>query len=210
MNNKDYTSKLDILIPNPKCELNYNTDYEFLLAVMLSAQTTDKRVNQVTETLFKNKTLKDLDNISYNELTTILRPLGSFSKKAEYFKGITKKIIEDCNGIVPNDRAYLESLPGVGRKTVNVVISELFDVPTIAVDTHVERVSKRLGIASSKDDVIKIEKKIRKIFDKSEYNRVNHQLLLFGRYICKAKNPECNKCLFKETCKYYKKIKTSE
>lgn len=203
MTKEQIIEHLNRLIPNPKCELNYKTDYEFLLAVMLSAQTTDKRVNEVTKDLFNNRTLKDLDDLSYEVVEKALHSLGSSSKKAKYFKSITKRILNECNGIVPCDQTYLETLPGVGRKTTNVVLSELFDIPTIAVDTHVERVAKRLKLAKEKDDVLTIEKKLKKFFVKEEYNRINHQLLLFGRYICTAKKPNCQDCPFKEICNYY-------
>lgn len=202
--NNNLIDELNKLIPNPKCELNFNTDYEFLLAVMLSAQTTDKRVNEVTKDLFSNKSLKDLDNLSFEEIESHLHSLGSSNKKAKYFNSITKKLLEDKNGVVPNDRAYLETLPGVGRKTASVVLSELFDVPTIAVDTHVERVAKRLGLAKKNDDVIKVENKLKKLINRDDYNRVNHQLLLFGRYKCKAKNPDCKDCPFINNCLLHK------
>lgn len=192
----DLTQNLDILIPNPRCELNYSKDYELLIATMLSAQCTDKRVNEVTGPFFNKYNLNDIANLDIKVLENIVRPLGSYTKKAYYTKEIAKHILEDKNGIVPNDREYLESLPGVGRKTTNVVLGELFNVPTIAVDTHVDRVSKRLGLAKKNDDVITIEKKLMKFFNKDEYNKVNHQLLLFGRYICTSKNPNCSICPF--------------
>lgn len=188
--------KLDLMIPNPKCELNYNKDYELLIATMLSAQCTDKRVNEVTGPFFNKYNLNDIASLDIKTLESIVRPLGSYTKKAMYTKEIARHLLEDKDGIVPNDREYLESLPGVGRKTTNVVLGELFNVPTIAVDTHVERVSKRLGLATQNDDVLKIEKKLMKFFNKDEYNKVNHQLLLFGRYICTSKNPSCDKCPF--------------
>ena len=122
-------------------------------------------------------------------------------KKSLYIKEIAKRLLKEKNGVVPNDREYLESLPGVGRKTSNVVLSELFNVPTMAVDTHVERVSKRLGFAMETDNVIDIEKKLLEIFDGYDINRINHQLLLFGRYVCLAKKPKCDNCLLKDYCK---------
>ena len=193
---------LDKLFPNPRCELNYNKDYELLIAVMLSAQTTDKRVNMVTDTLFKK--YDNLEKLAYadiNDIIKIIRPIGTFNKKASNIISISKSLLNDQNGIVPNDRAYLESLTGVGRKTTNVVLSNLYNVPCIAVDTHVSRVSKRLGIARANDDVLKIEKKLNKVFPKDKLNRLHHQLVLFGRYHCKAKNPMCENCKLKEVCK---------
>jgi len=193
---------LDELFPNPRCELNYNKDYELLIAVMLSAQTTDKRVNMVTDILFKKyDSLEKLSNADINDIINIIRPIGTFNKKANNIINISKSLLMNKNGIVPNDRTYLESLDGVGRKTTNVVLSNLYDVPCIAVDTHVSRVSKRLGIAKINDDVLVIEKKLNKKFPKDKLNRLHHQLVLFGRYYCKAKNPMCENCKLKEVCK---------
>ena len=157
MNN--ITDYLDELFPNPRCELNYNKDYELLLAVMMSAQTTDKRVNMVTDILFKKyDSLEKLSSADINDIIKIIKPIGTFNKKASNIISISKSLLKDKNGIVPNDRLYLESLSGVGRKTTNVVLSNLYNVPCIAVDTHVSRVSKRLGIAKEKDDVLVIER----------------------------------------------------
>lgn len=197
---------LDRLIPDPKCELNYNKDYELLLATMLSAQTTDKRVNMVTAVLFdKYPSLKELSEAPLDDLITIIKPLGTFRKKALNVKSISLRLIEESDSIVPNDRTFLESLPGVGRKTANVVMSNLFDEQVIAVDTHVSRVSIRLGIAPKGSDVLTIEKKLNKYFPKEKLNRLHHQLVLFGRYYCKAINPSCTECELKNRCKYYKK-----
>ena len=188
---------LDSIIPNPKCELNYNKDYELLIAVVLSSQCTDKRVNMVTKKLFKEYDLKGLANANTKDIEKILYELGSYHKKAEYLISIANRLLSDYNGKVPNDSKYLESLPGVGHKTSSVVLAELFNEPTIAVDTHVQRVSKRLYIADEKDDVKIIERKIKRMFSKDEYNRVNHQLVLFGRYYCKAIKPLCDNCPLK-------------
>lgn len=196
MKKNNIICELDKLIPNPRCELEYTKDYELLLATMLSAQCTDKRVNMVTGSLFKKYDLNDLANLDINIIEKEIKSLGSYTKKAFYLKEISKHLIAEQNGKVPNDRAYLESLPGVGRKTTNVVLGELFNVPTIAVDTHVERVSKRLGIAKKNDNVRTIENKLMKLFDENEFNRVNHQILLFGRYYCTAVNPKCDICPF--------------
>ena len=193
---------LDKLFPNPKCELNYKKDYELLIAVMLSAQTTDKRVNIVTDILFKKyDNLDKLASADINDIVDIIKPIGTFNKKASNIISIAKSLIENKNGIVPNDRDYLEGLNGVGRKTTNVVLSNLYDEPCIAVDTHVSRVSKRLGIAKEKDDVLTIEKKLNKRFPKEKLARLHHQLVLFVRYHCKAKNPLCENCELKNICK---------
>ena len=199
------TDYLDELFPNPRCELNYNKDYELLIAVMLSAQTTDKRVNMVTNVLFnKYNTLEKLANADVDDIKEIIKPIGTFNKKALNIIDISKSLLEEYNGIVPNNRKYLESLSGVGRKTTNVVLSNLFNVPCIAVDTHVSRVSKRLGIAKDSDDVLTIEKKLNKKFDKDKLSRLHHQLVLFGRYYCKAVNPLCENCKLKDMCKHIK------
>ena len=197
---------LDSLFPNPKCELIYNKDYELLISVMLSAQTTDKRVNEVTSILYKKyNTLEKLANADINDIISIIRPIGTFHKKSSNIIEISKRLISDCKGKVINDRKYLESLPGVGRKTVNVVLANLFDEKLIAVDTHVGRVAKRLSLARDKDDVLQIEKKLNKKFPKESLGRLHHQLVLFGRYYCKSQNPKCETCKIKDICKYYKK-----
>ena len=198
---------LDELFPNPKCELNYDKDYELLIATMLSAQTTDKRVNMVTKVLFyKYPDLKTLKNANVKELESIIKTIGSFRKKAIYTKEIARILDEEYMGIVPNDRDKLVKMPGVGRKTANVVLSNIYNYPAIAVDTHVERVSKRLGIAYNKDNVLTVEKKLMMKLSKERWSRTHHQLVLFGRYKCKAIKPECVGCKLQGQCKYYKKI----
>ena len=194
-------SYLDEILPNAKCELNYTKDYELLIAIMLSAQTTDKRVNEVTKILFtKYDTIDKLSNASISDLEDIIRPLGTQKKKSINVKSIAQILYNNYDGVVLNDRAILESLPGVGRKTANVVLSNIYNENVIAVDTHVSRVSKRLGLAGVNDTPLEIEKKLIKIFDKN-LSKLHHQLVLFGRYYCKAKNPECSNCRLKDICK---------
>ncbi len=195
-------NNLNTLYPDARCELNYKKDYELLIATVLSAQCTDRRVNLVTKELFTKYDLDALAKASLKDIEAIIRPCGSYTKKAYYLKTIAEKLVKDYNGIVPNNREYLESLPGVGRKTCNVVLSNLYNVPAIAVDTHVSRVSVRLGLAKNGDDVGVIERKLMKKLPKKSWSRIHHQLVLFGRYNCKAKNPECDGCIFKEYCKY--------
>ncbi len=192
--------KLDKMFPDAKCELNYNKDYELLIATVLSAQCTDKRVNEVTKVLWKKYDLNTLAKAKKKDIEDIIRSCGSYTKKSDYIITIAKKLVSECNGIVPNDRDYLENLPGVGRKTTNVVLSNLYDVPAIAVDTHVERVSKRLRLASKNDSVLEVEKKLMKKIPKDKWSRTHHQMVLFGRYICKAAKPDCGNCLFYEEC----------
>ena len=205
--NKDLIkNELDNLYPNPKCELNCNHDYEVLLSVMLSAQTTDKSVNIATKDLYsKYNTLEKLNSLSESEISSYIKRIGLYKTKSHNFKCIVSELIKI--GYVPNDRKYLESLPGVGRKTASVVLGILFDIPSFAVDTHVFRVSKRLNISKKNDDILKTEKKLKKYFDENTWNRINSQLVLFGRYNCTSRNPNCNNCNLKSICTYYKNKK---
>ena len=197
---------LDELFNEPKCELNYTKDYELLIAIMLSAQSTDKRVNSVTPILFeKYPSLSDLKNADISDLEDIIRPVGSFRKKSLYIKGIARMLDEECDGVVPTDREYLESMPGIGRKTTNVFLSEFYNYPAIAVDTHVERVSKRLGLAPKNSDVLKVERCLQRKFKKELWSRRHLQLVLFGRYHCKAVKPECGNCKLQDLCKEKRK-----
>lgn len=197
---------LDELFLEPKCELDYNKDYELLIAIVLSAQTTDKRVNKVTNVLFKKyDTLEKLSMASVSDIEDIIREIGTFRRKSIYVRDIALKLVNDGYEFVPNDRKYIESLPGVGRKTANVFLSNIYNEAAIAVDTHVARVSKRLGLVSKNDDVLMIEKKLEKKIPKDRWSRTHHQLVLFGRYHCKAISPECDCCKLKDICKYNKK-----
>ena len=194
-------SYLDELFPDPKCELIYHNDYELLIAIMLSAQSTDKRVNSVTPILFSKYSLEELSRADLTDLENIIHSVGSFHKKAIYIKEIAKRLINEFDGKVPTDRELLESFPGIGRKTVNVFLSEYYGLPEIAVDTHVDRVSKRLKLAYSKDDVLKIEKKLQIHFKKEDWGKRHLQLVLFGRYYCKAIKPECSNCKLRDICR---------
>lgn len=197
---------LDELFPNPKCELNYSNEYELLINIMLSAQTTDKRVNIVTKELYsKYNSLEKLSKADINDIKNIIHSLGNYNKKSEYIKEISTALITKYNGIVPKNRSELEALPGIGRKTVNVFLSELNIDAQIAVDTHVNRVSKRLSLAKEKDNVLEVEKKLKRIFKRVNWNKRHLQLVLFGRYYCKAKSPLCESCKLKDICNYYKK-----
>ncbi len=199
--------KLDIMIPNPRCELVYHQDYELLIATVLSAQCTDARVNMVTKKLFSQYDIFTLSKANLKDIQKIIKPVGTYTRKSEYILNIAKSLVRDYDGHVPINRQYLESLPGVGRKTCNVVLANIYDVPAIAVDTHVERVSKRLALAKEKDSVLEVEKKLMRKIPRDKWSRTHHQLVLFGRYICKSQKPECSKCLLQENCKYYKKKK---
>ncbi len=197
---------LDKLLPNPKCELDYFNDYSLLIAIMLSAQTTDKRVNIVTKELFsKYKSLYELKNADINDLQNIIKSLGNYNIKSKNIKGIATIICDKYNGVVPSKRKDLESLPGIGRKTVNVYYSEYLGIPAMAVDTHIERVTKRLDLVRNNSDVVTIEKTLKRNIDRNNWGKRHLQLVLFGRYYCKAKNPDCSTCELKDLCKYYKK-----
>ena len=196
---------LDELYPNAYCELNYNKDYELLIAIVLSAQTTDKRVNKVTPVLFtKYKTLEELANANLEDIENIIKEIGTYKKKSIFIKEIAKSLVRDYNGTVPNDRKYLETLPGVGRKTTNVFLSEYYKVPSIAVDTHVERVSKRLKLCKQNATVNEVEASLTKKIPKERWIKIHHQLIFFGRYHCKAMKPNCDSCKLQKICKYYK------
>lgn len=191
---------LDELFLNPKCELNYNNDFEFLIAVVLSAQTTDKKVNLVTKELFSKYDMYSLKEADIKDLESILKPLGMSFKKASFIKSISKDIVEKYNGKIPNDINLLTSMNGVGRKTANLVLSTLYNEPYLAVDTHVERVSKRLGLVKKDSTVLEIEKQLYNIVPKNRINKTHHQLVLFGRYYCKSISPNCNGCKLKDIC----------
>lgn len=195
---------LDSLYPNPICELEYSKDYELLLAIVMSAQTTDKRVNIVNKELFKKyNTLEKLSKANIKDIEEIIKPIGTYKKKAVYIKEIASRLIKDNIKKIPNDREYLSTMPGVGRKTINVFLSVIYNEPVVAVDTHVNRVSKRLNLADEDDNVLEVEEKLTKLFPKENLSKIHHQLVFFGRYKCKSQKPECTNCKLKDICKYY-------
>lgn len=197
---------LNELYPNPRCELNYNKDYELLIAIVLSAQTTDKRVNKVTKVLFeKYPTIAELNQAPIQDLENIIKEIGTYQKKAKFIKNITNSLIQNNYQTIPNNRDYLESLSGVGRKTANVFLANIYNEPTIAVDTHVTRVSKRLKLVKETDNVTQIEQKLMKKLPRKYWSRTHHQLVLFGRYQCKAISPHCSNCQLQTICQYYQK-----
>lgn len=192
---------LDELFPNPKCELNYNNDFEFLISVVLSAQTTDKKVNKVTEILFSKYDINSLKDADISDLEEILKPLGMSVKKAEYIKSISNDLVNKYNMKVPNKKTELISMKGVGNKTANLVLATLYNEPYLAVDTHVSRVSKRLGLVNKNANVLQIEKKLYKLVPKDRISKTHHQFVLFGRYYCKSINPSCKTCKLRNICK---------
>ena len=197
--------ELEKIFPDAKCELNHSNPFELVCAVSLSAQTTDERVNMVTGELFKRyPTPNDLANADLDEVEDLIKSIGLYHNKALNLIAMAKKLVEDFDSTVPSDIDSLCTLNGVGRKTANVVRLVAFDIPSIPVDTHVSRVSKRLGLANIDDDVSVIEKKLAKKVKKSRWNRMHHLFIFFGRYLCKAKNPECFRCPFKDICREFK------
>lgn len=195
-------SYLDEKYPDAHCELKYSKDYELLIAVMLSAQTTDKSVNEATAILFsKYKTIEELAKADVGDVAFIIRHLGMYQVKARNVVGIAKIIVKKYGGKVPNDPEALLEMPGVGNKTKNCVLAELYNEPLLAIDTHMQRVGKRLGIADEKDSVEKIEQKYMAFLPKDRVVKSNHQIIWFGRYFCKAMSPQCSLCKLREYCK---------
>lgn len=193
---------LDELFPNAGCELNYLKDYELVIAVMLSAQTTDVAVNKVTAVLFsKYPSLEALHLAPLEAIEDTIKTIGLYKTKAKHLKEIVEQLLTRFDGVVPQDKDLLVSLPGVGNKTANVVRAELFHLPEIAVDTHVSRIAKRLGFARPTDRVDVIEKKLRKALEVERYIKAHHQMIHFGRYFCKAKQPQCQDCRLVDICK---------
>lgn len=200
-------SKLSTEYPNARPELEFSSEYELLVAVILSAQCTDKRVNEVTRVLFKeyNEPEKML-TLSREELAKIILPCGLNNSKAEHILGASEKIVSDFGGKVPSSYEELLSLPGVGRKTANVVYSVAFGGDAIAVDTHVFRVSNRIGLAKAKTP-LETEKQLMKILDKDKWSKAHHYLIFHGRRVCLARNPKCSDCVIKAECEYKGKSK---
>lgn len=194
------------MFPDAHCELNHSNPFELIIAVSLSAQCTDVLVNKVTKDLFKKyKKPEDYLLVPLEELQTDIRSIGLYRNKAKNIQSLCRMLLEEYNGVLPMDRDELTKLSGVGRKTANVVVSVAFGVPTIAVDTHVERVSKRLGICRWKDSVIEVEKTLMKKVPKEEWSLTHHRLIFFGRYHCKAQNPQCTSCPLLDLCREGKK-----
>lgn len=197
-------NRVDELYVNPKCELNFSNNYELLVAVILSAQCTDKRVNQVTSELFKEFNAPEkMVMLSQDELENKIRSCGFFHNKAKHILDMSKDLIQKFGGKVPGEKEKLLSLAGVGEKTANVVLAVGFNVPAIAVDTHVFRVSNRLGLANAKD-VTKTQKQLEKALPKDKWIKFHYALVLHGRYVCKAQRPNCDGCELKDYCKFYK------
>ncbi len=201
---EDILFEIKKMFPNAGCELVYHNVFELLIAVMLSAQTTDKSVNIVTPELFKKyPTANKLANADILDVKEIIKRIGLYSNKSKNIIVASKVLVEKYNGEVPCDLVKLIELPGVGRKTANVVLSEGFKIPRIAVDTHVERVSKRLGISNYDDSVLDVEMRLMELIDENNWHQSHHLLLFFGRYFCLAKKPNCENCFYKKSCTFY-------
>lgn len=211
MNKKDVVKIVEILkdtYPDAKCSLDFTTPFEMLIAVILSAQCTDERVNKTTPALFaKYSTPKDFSNMDIEELENYIHPCGFYKNKAKNIKETARIITEKYNGKVPETMEELMALPGVGRKTANVVMLEAFNKPQgIAVDTHCKRISNKIGFSNEKEPE-KIEQDLLKIIPKEYYKDVNHLLIWHGRNICVARNSKCDVCPINKYCKEYKKTK---
>lgn len=200
--------KLNIMYPDAKCGLDYNNLFELIVAVSLSAQTTDVSVNKVTPNLFNRYPspfeMKDAD---INELESIIHSIGLYKNKARNLILLSKELVERYNGEVPNTMEELQSLSGVGYKTASVVLVEGFKIPAFPVDTHISRITKRIGLVKESLDPTSISISLMKLYDKSLYHKLHHQMIYLGRYTCKSQKPNCDECLIKDICKYYKTSK---
>lgn len=200
-------SYLDEMFPNARCELIYHKDYELLFAIILSAQATDRSVNKVTEKLFERyQSLESLASSTPDEIEKIIHSVGLSKTKAKNLHLCANVLIKEFDGKVPSNRSILMRLNGVGRKTANVMRIEYFKIPEIPVDTHVERVSKRLGLTKEKDTVFEVEKKLKRKIPRDRLIKAHHQMIFLGRYICKSQKPNCNDCKLKTICQFYKKL----
>lgn len=209
MNNSSKTNWLDVLqqlYPDAACELVHVNAYELLIAVILSAQTTDKAVNLVTPALFESySTPLALATAKLSDVERHLQSIGLYRNKAKNIIATAKQLVENYDGEVPASRAKLMKLPGVGRKTANVVLSVAFHIPAVPVDTHVERIAKRLGLAKEQDDVLQVEAKLKRKIPRNLWNVSHHQMIHFGRYFCTSKSPQCDHCQLTSECNYFKK-----
>lgn len=200
MNKKYILDSLEEMIPSPKCELNYDSDYTLLIAILLSAQTLDKNVNKVTPILFKKyPTLSSLKQADENDLEKIIHPLGLSVNKSKSIKKLATILVDKYAEKIPTSRKELSTLPGVGNKTSGVYLVELHKENFIPVDTHIKRVSYRLGLTKEDDSPDVVEKVLTNIF-KTDLAILHQRLILFGRYTCTSKNPKCNNCKFNKKC----------
>ena len=205
MTTDEILDKLEEMFPEARCELNHKNALELIVAVVLSAQTTDVSVNQVTPALFAAyPNLDAYEQASVADIEGYIRRIGLYHSKAKHIKELTHDLKYEFHGEVPSSMKDLTSLAGVGRKTANVVRSVWFDIPSFAVDTHVNRVAKRLCLAKPEDSVEKVEEKLKRKIKRERWNRAHHLFIFFGRYFCTAMNPKCEACPFQTICRYYK------
>ena len=199
---QDLLVYLDEILPDARCELNYQKDYELMIAVMLSAQTTDASVNKVTPVLFsKYPTIVDIANAPIRDVENIIRSIGLYKNKAQNLVLACQKIVNDYQGKLPSDKDLLQTLPGIGNKSAGVIRAEVFKIHDLPVDTHILRISKRLGLANANDDPYQVEQKLKKLIPMDRWIKSHHQLIHFGRYHCIARHPHCEGCRMKEYCK---------
>ncbi|MBR3685597.1 MAG: endonuclease III [Clostridia bacterium] len=204
MNGEKILKNLKIAHPTAGCELEYSTPFELLVAVILSAQCTDKRVNIATRELFKvYNTPEQFASLTLDELKPYIFSCGFYNNKGTNIINMSRALMEKHGGVVPKTLEELTALAGVGRKTASVVLSVAYDIPAMPVDTHVFRVSRRIGLASG-DTVEKVERELMASFKESDWNSLHHTLIFQGRYVCKSQKPDCENCMIKEECKYYK------
>lgn len=202
MNANEILDQIEQIFPHAQCELHHQSSFQLLVAVVLSAQTTDASVNQVTPGLFAAyPTSKAMAQASVSEIESYIRRIGLYRNKARSIHDLSLVLEEEYGGQVPCSMKELMSLPGVGRKTANVVRSVAFDIPSFAVDTHVDRVSKRLRLAKPQDTVEKVEEKLKRKIDRNRWNQGHHDMIFFGRYLCTARNPHCDACPFVKICR---------
>lgn len=198
---------LNELYPDAHCELNFRNIYQLTISVILSAQTTDISVNKVTPRLFKQyPSFKVLARAKIKDVELLLKQLGLYKIKSARIIEVAQIIEKEHKGIVPQDLETLTNIKGIGRKTASVIMIEGYNLSAFPVDTHIHRISLRLGIAKSTDSVYQVELKLRKFFKDFDYRKLHHQLIAFGRYSCMARNPNCGSCELKSICKYYKKV----
>ncbi|MBR2861515.1 MAG: endonuclease III [Clostridia bacterium] len=206
MNELKIIEKLEIMYPDADTELEFSSVYELLVAVMLSAQCTDKRVNTVTRELFKEySTAEKMITLSQDELEKRIFSCGFYKNKAKNILATSKILVEEFDGKVPGDWNVLQSLPGVGRKTANVVASVGFGIPAIAVDTHVFRVANRIGLTNAKDE-LNTELQLQAIIPKEKWLKVHHLIIWHGRRCCEARKPKCESCILKDECAYFSSL----
>jgi endonuclease-3 len=199
-------NQLQLMFPNAQAELTHSNPYELTVAVTLSAQATDISVNKVTPLLFETyPSVYELALANTKDVEKIIKSLGLYRNKARSIIKMSQQVVENFDGKIPSRHKDLLTLGGVGQKTANVIVSVAFGQPAIAVDTHVTRVSKRLMLAKEEDDVIMIERKLKRKIKRERWTSAHHLFIFFGRYHCKAQNPMCETCPFTQQCRYYKK-----